>query len=359
MVMLNTNELMERLHASGFLEKKREASVQLLCTMNHYELPAYLHILMALGALLGTFFLFNLLIALDWLQQNNLVHLIAWGLGFIVLSLIIYYSLKKKTYLLQSAGIQTSLILMWLGKLLWVLGVSKLLIYQNIVVLDADERLSVGMFIVAFLTYFIYNLKIDRFVSCLLTLLFLLYNLYTDNNAMAIFAFFIVLLLSTGLLFVLDRKSTLFDPLAYAISIALSACCALVVLKPQLQSVPLLAYNLLAAFSNIALIYLILEPLIQNKIAFVLSIAGIIILALVANVAILLGLGFLLLGYWHHDRILTFLGGLLAITFIGQFFYALQISIYQKTIVLIVSGFILFAVSYIIMKMDWDGGSHA
>ena len=75
----------------------------------------------------------------------------------------------------------------------------------------------------------------------------------------------------------------------------------------------------------------------------VLASLGAVLLAVVSAPGVLLAIGLMILGYANHERLLLVLGAVLMPAFLCLYYYNLDVSLLNKSMILTVSGVILLA----------------
>lgn len=351
MTAKSIQSLLDWLEVKGFLQNRNTAEAYLLCEKNIPFIPIYIHVLMGFGAFIGCSFILSLLLAMNILAVDVLPYVITGSL-FILLSLVFYYPFRYSRPLLHSFSMQTALIFMLVGKLL--------LVYR----LPGIWGTTLALGFVTVVTYFIFPSVIDRFLSCLATLVSLTYSLSRqfENNI----PLFIMVILSLGIIYGLyvwrDRPKSL-DPLAIAfviflcfISIFLSHYSQThVPLNDTFWKIPFVFFNLAFAIFLIGLCVNFagtLANVLELPILF--ACVSIAVLSIITNSGILWSIGLLMLGYGKHHRGLTILGTLFLVLFLAEYYYSLSMSLQYKSFILMASGVFLLFIRSIMKYLNWD-----
>ena len=87
--------------------------------------------------------------------------------------------------------------------------------------------------------------------------------------------------------------------------------------------------------------------------AIILSLVGAVLLGVLSDPGILLALGIMVLGYATHRPQHSLLGLLFAIGFGWHFYYALELTLLQKSLTLVTSGMLLLAAAAYMHRRGW------
>jgi len=82
-------------------------------------------------------------------------------------------------------------------------------------------------------------------------------------------------------------------------------------------------------------------------------VAAIIALAALTTPGILVGIGFLILGYALGDKLITFLGVVFLPIFLGFYYYELSTDLLAKSGILAASGLILLVARFLLARRPW------
>jgi len=359
----SVQSILDWLSTKGLLTNRAQAEAFILCDENMTKLPAYIHVLMGIGAVLGSFCIIGLLIATKIISFDNEKSLLISGFSCIVFACILYYFIRHQRTLLNSFGLQCALIFMIVGKSLFVVG-----FYTNfqhlIAPINKDWMITLGILLVTLFTYSIFPLWVDRFLSTLSLLCSLAFNmLFQFDTTLYFFLFYCALVLCTGFLFLWPKKTLFWNPLSYSCVITLCICAVDLVssfygsgLQGKTPSfvLPTLYFNIATGFGLIGLCFILAGRYNRTQLFMLFACIGLLILSLISNTGILLAIGFLILGYAKHDNVLTILGGLFLALFLIYFYYSLPYTLDYKAGILAGSGIILLASNYILKMMKWD-----
>lgn len=359
----SVQSILDWLTAKGLLKNRAQAEAFILCHENINKLPAYIHVLMGIGAFLGSCCIIGLLVATEIISFNDEKSLLISGLSCMVFAFILYYILRYQRTLLNSFALQAALIFMVVGKILFVTGFAKAFQYP-VTPINKDWMISFGLLVVTLLTYYIFPLWIDRFLSTLGLLSSLIFNmLYQFDTTLYFFLFYCGLLLCTGFLFFWPKKTLFWNPFSYSCIIALCLC-AIYLVSPLYGAdfagksptfvLPALYFNIASGFGLILLTFMLAGRHNRTELFILFACVGLLILSLISNVGILLSIGFLILGYAKHEDPLIVLGGIFLALFLIYFYYSLPYTLEYKAGILAASGLVLLASNYVLKIMKWN-----
>lgn len=358
----SASDLLRFLSEKGHLSGEQSALAQFIRDRQQdEELPLYLRALVGLGAFIASICLMGL-IAIG-VEPNADSGFVIWGLVFIAIANIFHRLHRECGLILQSFLLQSSFAFMAAGKGLFVFGTAN--------VLENSWSVSLAIFAITIATYFVYRLSVDRFLSCFALFLSILLNiLWGDETALArdvLFnAFLSLQLLLAGFLTWSGRIDRDFVPLKYSLLFSLSAMVLFLAAQMEFggwgEEIPIssLFSSLLLTLSLIAAIVWIVggvnrmrsEPLL-------LSVLGTIALGSVSAPGVILSVILMLLGYARHERIMMTLGALLLPAFLWFYYYNLDISLFEKSGILVGSGIVLLAARFYLSFRKWDRGEGA
>lgn len=360
----SVQSILDWLETKNYLSNRRGAEAFILTQASINKAPLYIHVLMAFGAIVGCVCLIGLLYVSKLISFDDERALLFAGLVFILLSLGCYYVLRYQTALLQSFGLQSALIFMVAGKILFVLGFRELV---YLLPLSKPWLTTLGIFIVSAPTYFIFPNQIDRFLSSLALLSSILNNLTLQQDNILHFSYFAALLFLTGVLYIWRHKSLAWAPLGYAaiFTLLIASIIMLAFLEPGLMFnqpwvliIPPVFYSLSI---GLGLIILCLSLLKEKKailhLPALLACIVIAILSFIVPPGILLSMGLLLVGYAKHEMSLSILGSVCLALFLIAFYYSLPFSLEYKSALLVSTGVILLASRFVIKLLRWDDAS--
>ena len=228
---------------------------------------------------------------------------------------------------------------------------------------DNGWNYSIGIFFATFGSYFFYDR--DRFLSLFALLLSILINLEDANSdnlrEILINGYFLIQFICVFILFITPKISRKYFAIAYSFVFSLSVTVLLITIKTVFLNDEDYGWitwgftNLILSVGMILLIYKILgkRSKMTNK-AFLLASLGVVLLGAISSAGIIFVIFLMILGYWRHEKILLVLSILLMPIFLISYFYNLDLLLIQKSIVLVLSGILLFGVRFFINKISWD-----
>jgi hypothetical protein len=314
------------------------------------EMPLPLRILVGVGAFFSTICIIGFLAAAEIINIDKEAGLLVWGVIFGVAAIFLYaQSAAEAAYSLRhSFVLQASFCAMAVGKSLFVFGIA--------VLADSPWGVTWGALIVTILTYPVYPLSLDRFLSVSGVLFSLLFNLLLEERAPQVREFLLHLLFAAQLLaaswlFTSPRAPRLLLPAAYAV---VAALIGMVTLLALLHSSEWRLWEFGWRYPAVpnALLCLGLLWLIPwaaggwdelRREAVQAAIAGALLLGLISAPGVILSAALLILGYARHARLLLWSGLLLLPLYLFIYYYSLHLSLLAKSGVLIGSGAVLLA----------------
>ncbi|WP_319498890.1 DUF4401 domain-containing protein [uncultured Cohaesibacter sp.] len=342
------------------------------------EAPIYLRALSAIGAIISGF-LFLYLLYLFGLFDLSMVNLSVNGLVFIGLASLLYRLGMKKTSLSGDFYIQLALTFLQVGKFALVAGLGQ--IVHDAFDLNWFWTISAILGLVMVLSFVAFPSTIERFVAAFVFLASLWISLLADTpRNLELVGFDLLLVAHILALAALLRWPALRQSLtSFYDALLLSLCLAIGLiesfvnggesywgdLSEKMQMFLGFGYKwsiqVTLAITLGALILwvtgrkgrlgqqagLISEPILA-------AFAGVLALALLSNAGILLAMGLMILGFATHRQVHTLLGLLFALVFGFIYYYMLDLTLLQKSLILIASGAILLIGSGYIFWRGWS-----
>ncbi len=355
----NAADLLKILSNRGFAQDPVALTRAILAESEAREFSVYLKIILSIGAFISAGCLIFFLIGVNLIHYGKASEMFTWGVIFMGAALAIWLLSVPNNNTKHWFFIPFSFALMIAGKLLLVVAISD---FWN-----SPWSMSLGWFIVAAATYAIYPLSIDRFFSSFA----LLSSLFVDSvshpnfnhgrelllNGMILFQFAGAVILLTQI-----RDNRNYIPLAYAF--VCSLCSSVLFFCTNHYFFQLSYEELLYSISFMSLLLtggliallawtagglhkLKTEPLLLASIVTVL-------LGIISIPGVLLSIALLILGYAQHEKPLTILGILLMPAFLFLYYYHLDVSLLQKSFILVGSGAILLIGRIYLQYKGWD-----
>lgn len=330
-----------------------EAITQFTEKRQHSEdLPVYLHLLAGVGAFIAAICFIGFLLASGIIQIEDETTLIAWGLVFMVGGFALYkLGQGDSGSLSHSFILQTSFCAMAVGKIAFVAGCA--------IATESRWGVTIAGLLVTLFSYPLYQLVVDRFLSCFAVLMSLFINLLIEESHLL---FNIVFFIQAAAMFVLltyGRLTRTWEPLAYAL--VMSVC----VMTGFLASANLMDYEVNTSVPTI--VQLTLAGILIASILWaaghwaairrepvLIAVLGVLLLTLLSTPGVFLGMILLILGYARHDNVLLRLGGIFIPVFLTLYYYNLDLNLAAKSAVLVGSGILLLIGSAYIYFRHWD-----
>ena len=338
------------------------------------ETPIYLRALSGIGAVISGF-LFLFFLFLFGLFDFEPINLTVNGLILMGLATLLHWVGREQKGLGQDFLIQMALTLLQAGKITLVIGLAQ----------QVHEAYDVGWFwpiagilgFVAILSFVLFPSSLERFVAAGAFFVAVWASLLIDSpdkwievsfNALVI-AHLLVLAAFLHWRALRVRLTSLYDAVLVSLCIGVGVVATLVHLPQDselAENIPDLAEGL-SGFGqqwptqlalSLSLIALILwiagrhrAKLGEQLIAACLGVA---LLGLLSDPGIMLALGVMVLGYATHRPIHTLLGLLFAIGFGFHFYYALNLTLLAKSMLLIASGLLFLGAAAYIYHRKWS-----
>lgn len=330
------------------LSQKHEIEGFILSQEHEKKLPLFLGILIAAGAFIAS------ISFLSFFYMSEIIYYpseLVWGLVFIGLALFFAkISGDKLNTVRHSFVTQASLFTMIIGKIVFIIGFSKAI---GMPVKDTWYGITLAAFLITVVTYYLYPIVLDRFLSTFACLILLLICILSESvfglsTAIMLNLFFFIQLIIAATLFVSGKIKCDYVPLAYAIACSLCILTiyttALPMIDSKAQSFSLVFINGLLTISFIALIAWTAGSFkkLQSEPILVASF-GVVLLGIISAPGIILSLCLMVLGYGKHENPLILLGVFFMPIFIFLYYYNLDVSLLEKSGILIGSGLVLLA----------------
>ncbi|WP_085905758.1 DUF4401 domain-containing protein [Kiloniella majae] len=323
------------------------------------DIPVYLKILSGIGAFIASICFIGFLILIEVISFNNTVGALTTGVLFIAGAIGLYTVTYDDNTTGKNFFLQVSFALMGTGKFLFIFATIEWF---------GESLLAIALssFLITALTYPFYRLHVERFMSSCGVLIVMLLNILWEDHLIlptdiAFNLFMLIQLVASGCLLLSPRIPAFFQPLSQALIVSLAISVLFLsshnefdYLGNHLFISPFIS-NILLALALILLIiwaaggkeYIKREPVIAG-------IIGSVFLAILSAPGILLSLGLMIFGYARHDRLFTLLGFLLLPVFLWLYYYNLDITLLEKSIVLVASGGIMIAGKFYLKLRGWD-----
>ena len=336
-------DLLKELERRG-LATNSKLSDSIIALEKKHRQPFYAHVLIGVGTIISSFCLLVFLATLGIFSfLQNVFALSFWSLLIIAAALTVHKFAGDDNSIRQSLCMQSSFALMLTGKLLFVLGVVNAWNYEL--------GLPVALTFVAAITYYTYPVQPERFLSSLAVLLSLLYSALwygsvSDAQSWFFNGYFSLQFIAAAIILMRFNTKPDYMPIAYALVLALCFS-ALYVSMPAQFGGEGNSEAISPLFANSVLVGgLIATWVVSNQNRFKakqlgLALGAAIVLAIISAPGVLLSIILLGLGYTKHDKYLTAIGVLFLPIFLWLYYYNLDVSLLQKSAILVGSGALL------------------
>ena len=357
MSQYNARTLVEELQKQGLIN---DETISDFIINNHQTkvLPLYLRTLIGIGTFIASLLFVAFLYFSKLVSFNDEIALMICGLASVAIAIILQQLAKYKPMIAHTFFMQCSFTAIAIGKFSFVYGFSKYL--------DSKWGITLALLAITFITYPIYKISIDRFLSTLAVLIsiatniFMFYN-FNQHENFGQTLFFICLIVCAGFLFTYGKLKQAYIPLAYAF--VFSIC--FIILFKQIDFTPInkkwqFSLNYHSAILTMSLIATIAWAFGRIKAlkseAFTLSVLSTVVLGIITSPAIILSITLMIFGYSKHDKILLTLGSLFLAAFLYDYYYSLELTLLYKSVILCASGALLLLARLYIHYRGWVKG---
>ncbi len=361
MTNISAQALLEALSNAGYCGENEIKTLEgeIVAQRQETELPLYLRALVGVGSFISSLCLIGFLSVAHLIEFGSEASFIFWGIVFICAALMLARAPHDKVRPVKHSFLmQSSFCAMGVGKLLFVMG------FADLFGRHEQIGMSIALTFITLLTYPVYRMSVDRFLSSLAVLISLLANIIDSSTGASLMVNLYVagLLCLAGKLFMDPRMNRSLVPLGYAAACAL--CVTVTILAADLYgptfqyAEPLVA--IILSFTLVALMgwaardyqKLTSLPLFPAAI-------GAMAMGMFSAPGIILSIILLVLGYARHERLLIALGGMLMPVVLCLYYYNMELSLMVKSGVLIASGMLLLGgYVYLISWMKKQGGAY-
>ncbi len=348
----SSKDVLTELNAKGLVEESKLDQIsEFITTRAKQRVPIYIMIMLGMGALVASS-LFVLLLLVGGVFYEPAV-ILMFGIAIIVGVVVAHQFTPDMDWspAISTFMMQISVTLMLMGKTFFIIG------FTVCMDLSSVWNVTLAMLLVTAGTYYFYNIALDRFLSTLAVLASVLANMcfFNDSNDQFINELFVVQFIGAAALLSCPRVPSIFTPMAYAFVFSL---CATVFLSSSWTyysdvTISLLLMNAVLSLGLIALFVLVSGGVKSVRIVpFIIFAAFALLMNFFSAPGLLLALGLLVLGYYKDDKIVLGLGCLLFPLCLIDFYYALNITLLQESLLLVGSGILLFLVR-IFLKFNY------
>lgn len=358
----SASELVQVLAAKGFAKgEDGELENFVLAQEQEQELPLYIRALVGVGAFIASICLIALvLFGLEIDQEEDIL---ICGLVFMALAIGLQRFGGESATIKHSFMMQSSFSFMAAGKALFIFAIAEMF--------DSGWAATLATLAVTVATYHVYRMSVDRFLSSFAVLFSIHLNIaFTEDlPASTEFVFNLFVLLEVLLAALLTWSAKIkrdFVPVKYALFCSL--CVGALFLASRIdfpfaaheEAIRPLFMSLLFTAALIAAIAWIAGSRSKLKSdALMFACLGAAVLGVLAAPGVLLAILLMVLGYGKHEKIMIAMGALLLPVFLCLYYYNLEVSLLEKSGVLVGSGALLLAARFYMSFRKWDKGDVA
>ncbi len=353
----NAEDLLEVLSEKGFVEgTEQDLKSFVQEQQEEKELPLYIRALVGVGAFIASLCLIAL-VAIG-LEVDADEDFLIVGLVFMALAVGLQRFGGDSVTIKHSFMMQSSFAFMATGKALFV--------FALVMIFESGWAGTLATLAVTVATYHVYRMSIDRFLSTYAVLFSIHINVLWIGDLPASKAIFfnlfvgVELLLAAVLIWSAKIKRD-YVPVKYALLFSLCTAASFLASRVEFAFVmdeevirPYFT-SLLFTIALIATIVWIAGGLSKLKSeAVVLGCLGAVALGVLSAPGVLLAVTLMILGYGKHEKIMIAMGALLLPVFLYHYYYNLDVSLLEKSGVLVGSGLLLLAARFYISFRKWD-----
>lgn len=337
MTNITFEKILDKLIKAKLIKKSNLPEIE-----NHIEsqygeqhLSPLVQTLLGIGVLVAALCFMAFFHVSEIIDIKSASHLLTGGVIFVVLAIIVLRATGKKGGIIkQSIVTKIAFCLMALGKIMFVVG------WELYFPSNFGWSIIVGALIVTISTYPLFNINFERLLSVAFVLITLFFKVVDMKAALIVNALFLIEALVFGCLFLYTKTKNEYMPITYATVSAMIV--QAVYSSAQLGVTHHLYLNVILAASLVALIIYLAggikkalnEPLILASLCAV----G---LAFLSVPVVLLSICLMLVGYAKHNNPILIVGTALMPIGLLVFYYNLQTTLLDKSVILIGSGVLL------------------
>lgn len=352
-------DLIEKLSVKGLLNSNNEAIESFIIQQQQdKELPLYLRALVGVGAFIASICFIGLIaFGMDIQDEEGIA---ISGLVFAVLA-IFMLKLGGDAHTIKNSFLtQSSFAFMATGKALFTFGMAEMF--------GSDWGVTIALLIITATTYHVYCMSVDRFLSTFAVFFSVLVNVLWNKDLAGgreflLNSFMLLQVLGVAFLIINVKIKREYIPLTYGILFSLCASALFLASHTKFgywkhdEYVNPIFVTLLFTAGLIAVIcWIVGGPQKLKTESTILACFGAILLGLISAPGIILSIILMILGYAKHERIMLTTGALLIPVFLYFYYFNLDISLMEKSGVLVGSGLALLAGHFYIHFKGWDKG---
>ncbi|WP_175330437.1 DUF4401 domain-containing protein [Candidatus Ichthyocystis hellenicum] len=354
----STMNLLEWLHTRGLIDDPNTLGNFIIANYNRDDIPIHLKFMLGFGAFISSICFVGFISLSKLIDYKDKLEVVTWGVIFVISAIAIYKLSINKSPMHRNFFVQLSFSLMFVGKMLFVYGCDRIFKY--------GWNVTLSLIFINVLTYNIYKISVDRFISVLLVMLSIFYDIlfkpYTLNYAEFFFGGLFIFQIIAVAFFVTNVKfRSDYYPVSYAL--VLSICVEVLFLSfkdkvgnfDNKYQIVEHTTNLVLTLGLLALLRSIFGKFDRSKLEqFVTVFIAISMLGIISSSGILLAIALIIIGYDKYETAFIVLGALLMALFIFLYYYNLNLSLMSKSLVIIGSGIVLLLSSFYIKYRGWN-----
>lgn len=319
------------------------------------ELPLYIRVLIGVGAFIASICFIGL-IAFG-MNMTDEAEFITFGLAFVLLAIVLQTLNGDGNTIKNSFFMQSSFALMATGKALFSFGMAD--------ALHSGWGVTIALLIITVATYHVYRLSVDRFLSTFAVFFSVLSNVLWDkefagSRELLLNGFILLQAVGAAVLIVNVKIKRDYIPLTYGVLFSLCASAVFLASHSTFgywrheEFISPVFVTLLFTAGLIAAISWIVGGIQKlNTEAPKLACLGAVLLGLISAPGIILSIILMVLGYARHEKTMITMGAMLVPVFLFFYYYNLDISLMEKSGVLVGSGAALLVGRFYIGYKGW------
>lgn len=324
----------------------------------HNEVPIYLKFILGVGAFISSLCFIGFIHLSKLIDYSDELVVVTWGVIFVLVAIMIYKLFIDKKSIQSTFFVQLSFSFMVVGKLLFVYGCHR--------ILKSGWDRTLSIIFINVLTYGIYKISLDRFISVLSLMISMFYDIlfekYTFDHTEVFFIIFCISQLIALSFFITSVKfRSNYYPVSYAL--VLSLCIEVLFLSFEFNignfhnkyQVITYAINLILTLWIFVLLRSIFGKFDQLKLEqFIIAFIAIGLLGFISSPGILLAIALIVIGYDKYETVIIVFGALLMALSLFSYYFNLRLSLISKSLVIIGSGIVLLLGNSYISYRGWN-----
>ena len=320
------------------------------------ELPLYLRALIGVGAFFASLCLIGLVVAGMSITSES--GIIISGMLFIGLAIFLLKICANDNSIKHSFITQSSFSFMAAGKLLFTAGVA--------INVSSQWGIPLALFFITIATYHVYTMSVDRFLSVLGFFASIFFNVLFGNETagqreLILNGLVFVQIIVCGFLLLHVRVEQKYKPIAYALVFSLIINVLYLSAQNEVgfwRDKEFIHLDFITLLLSLSLIFVIAWLVGSAKSLAsepcIIACVGVVLLGVISAPGVLLSIIIMVLGYAKHERFLMLVGAVLIPPFIFLYYFNLDISLLEKSGVLIGSGTALLIGHFYMSVKGWS-----